>query len=257
MGLTQRTSDEGTSWYQHLQPEPGRLDHLGVARRHPAVHCTGQPGDQAEHWVRDRPVTEAFKQNNITLTTPVKVSGDKLTLDPSVVVDLVNGTVPGPLEHALIVRGIPGLSAEAKVSASVTVTVRDPGRLWTLQDLRTASSYKISLDPEGKQLDVVSLVPIAPLHDYVPKAGATYLSMAAEPKGHMYILSYTGDGSSPEDYQLDIYQPNGPWLTRTAGLNAAKIVVDMWRNLYTLNYEALEGAGARTEPSVSTWVPSS
>ena len=201
------------------------------------------------------PVTDAFKQNNITLTTPVKVSGHKLTLDPSVVADLVNGTVPGPLQHALIVRGMPSLSPKAKLSASVTVTVRDPGRLWTLQDLRTASSYKISLDPGGKQLDVVSLVPIAPLHDYVPEAGATYLSMAAEPKGHMYILSYTGDGSSPEDYQLDIYQPNGPWLTRTTGLNAARIVVDMWRNLYTLNYEAVEGPGARTEPSVSTWVP--
>jgi hypothetical protein len=26
-------------------------------------------------------------------------------------------------------------------------------------------------------------------------------------------------------------------------------------NLYTLNYEALEGPGARTEPSASTWVP--
>jgi hypothetical protein len=79
--------------------------------------------------------------------------------------------------------------------------------------------------------------------------------VAAEPKGHMYILSFTGDGSSPEDYQLDIYQPNGLWLTRTTGLNATQIVVDMWRNLYTLNHEALEWAGAHTEPSVSTWVP--
>ena len=78
-------------------------------------------------------------------------------------------------------------------------------RLWTLQDLRTASSYKISLDPGDKLLDVASLVATAPLHDYLPKAGSTYLSMAAEPKGHMYILSFTGDGSSPEDYQLDIY----------------------------------------------------
>ncbi len=153
---------------------------------------------------------------------------------------------------------MPSLSAKAKVSASVTVTVRDPGRLWTLQDLRTASSYKISLDPGGKLLGVASLVATAPLHDYLPKAGATYLSMAAEPKGHMYILSYTGDGSSPEDYQLDIYQPNGPWLTRTTGLNAAKIVVDMWRNLYTLNYEALEApVPAPSRPSAHGYRPAS
>jgi hypothetical protein len=30
----------------------------------------------------------------------------------------------------------------------------------------------------------------------------------------------------------------------------------MWRNLYTLNYESFQGPGGRTEPSVSTWMPS-
>jgi hypothetical protein len=39
-------------------------------------------------------------------------------------------------------------------------------------------------------------------------------------------------------------------------VNAAKIVVDMWRNLYTLNYESFLGPGERTEPSVSAWIPS-
>jgi hypothetical protein len=71
------------------------------------------------------------------------------------------------------------------------------------------------------------------------------------------VLSRTGDGSSVTDYRLDIYQPNGPWLARTVGVNAARIVLDMWRNLYTLNYEAFLGPGGRTEPSVSTWIPSS
>ena len=39
------------------------------------------------------------------------------------------------------------------------------------------------------------------------------------------------------------------------GVNGARMVVDMWRNLYTLNFEHFEGPGGRTEPSVSTWLP--
>ena len=70
------------------------------------------------------------------------------------------------------------------------------------------------------------------------------------------MLSHAGDGNSVADYRLDLYQPNGAWLARTVGVNAARIIVDMWRNLYTLNYESFQGPGGRTEPSVSPWIPS-
>jgi hypothetical protein len=40
------------------------------------------------------------------------------------------------------------------------------------------------------------------------------------------------------------------------GVNGARMVVDQWRNLYTLNYEAIVGPDNRTEPSISTWIPS-
>ena len=40
------------------------------------------------------------------------------------------------------------------------------------------------------------------------------------------------------------------------GVNGARMIVDQWRNLYTLNYEAILGPNNRTEPSVSTWIPS-
>jgi hypothetical protein len=199
-------------------------------------------------------VAAAFSQHNITLTAPVSVTGDKLTLAPSVVADLAEGTVPAPLAQALAERGLP-LPANATVSASVTVTVREAGQLWTLQDLRASTSYKISCHPAGDVLDIVEFPATMPLHD-PPGQAVTYLSMSTELKGYIYVLSYVGDGSSASDYRLDIYLPNGPWLARTTGLNAAKIVVDMWRNLYTLNYESFAGPGGRTEPSVSTWIPS-
>lgn len=201
-------------------------------------------------------VAAAFSQNNVTLPAPVSIAGDELTLDASVIADLVQGSVPAALAPALEARGL-SLSPNATVSGTVVVTVRDPDSLWTLQDLRTASSYKVSLDSNRGVLDILALVSAAPLYDQSPTAGVTYLAMSTELKGYVYVLSYTGDGSSAGDYRLDIYQPNGPWLARTVGVNSAKIALDMWRNLYTLNYESFLGPGGRTEPSVSTWIPSS
>jgi hypothetical protein len=199
-------------------------------------------------------VASAFSANGITLVAPVGISGDLFVLDSSVVGDLVEGKVPEALGQGLETRGI-SLSAGATVSGTVAVTVIQPGSAWTLRDVRTSSSYKISADPNGSVLDVVNLLATAPLYDET--SNVTYLAMSTELKGYIYILSYTNDGSSPSDYQLDIYQPNGAWLSRTSGVNAAKIVLDMWRNLYTLNYESFLGPGGRTEPSVSTWIPSS
>jgi hypothetical protein len=92
--------------------------------------------------------------------------------------------------------------------------------------------------------------------------GIHYLDIGVETKSFIYVLSYKGTGSDPSDYRLDIYNPDGSWLARTpknegdAGVNAAKFVVDQWRNLYTLNYEVILGPNNRTEPSVSTWIPS-
>jgi hypothetical protein len=84
----------------------------------------------------------------------------------------------------------------------------------------------------------------------------TYLDMGVEFMGYIYVLSYTGDGSIPNDYRLDIYDPDGAFLSRTTGFAAHKMVVDLWRNVYSLNYRAIAGIGGRTEPSVSEWIPS-
>ncbi len=46
-------------------------------------------------------------------------------------------------------------------------------------------------------------------------------------------------------------------VSTTTNINAAKLAVDFWRNVYTLNYEVLPLSGpGRTEPTVSLWVPS-
>ncbi len=95
-----------------------------------------------------------------------------------------------------------------------------------------------------------------PLKD--PEGTATYLDLAVEYSGYLYVLSYTGSG--PFTFHLDLYTPGGTWLARTSGINADKLAVNYWRDLFTLNYQVLKlpnGAlPPRTEPSVSHWIPS-
>jgi len=84
----------------------------------------------------------------------------------------------------------------------------------------------------------------------------TYLDLASESKGYIYVLSHTGDGGAAADYHLDIYQPTGEHLCTTENLNVDKMTVSMWRDLYALNYQKLLGPNDRTEPSISQWIPS-
>ena len=90
-------------------------------------------------------------------------------------------------------------------------------------------------------------------------SGTQYLDIAVEFSGLIYVLSV-----SNSVYRLDIYDPNQSGtnpLSTTMGFNAAKLVVDYWRNVYSLNYEVLRlpdgslPASGITEPSVSQWIP--
>jgi hypothetical protein len=90
-------------------------------------------------------------------------------------------------------------------------------------------------------------------------ANATYLDLAVEFSGYLYVLSRDDSGN----HRLDIYHPEQDGtapISTTLNINAARIAVDFWRSLYTLNYEVLTLPGsasppALTEPSVSLWVP--
>lgn len=84
-----------------------------------------------------------------------------------------------------------------------------------------------------------------------------YLDLAVEAAvGYVFVLYYINSGTQPGDYILDIYTRDGAWLTRTGGMNVARIALDYWRNIYTLNYEAITGPTGRVEPSISQWIPS-
>jgi len=84
-----------------------------------------------------------------------------------------------------------------------------------------------------------------------------YLDIAAEFSGFIYVLS-----SSASIYRLDIYdleQSGTNPISTTLGFNAAKVTVDYWRNVFSLNYEVLMINGSLptnsvTEPSISEWI---
>jgi hypothetical protein len=88
--------------------------------------------------------------------------------------------------------------------------------------------------------------------------GTQYLDVAVEFSGFIYVLS-----SSNSVYRLDIYnidQNGSDPISTTMGFNAAKLTVDYWRTVYSLNYEVLMVNGKLppngvTEPSISQWIP--
>ena len=82
--------------------------------------------------------------------------------------------------------------------------------------------------------------------------GATFLDVQMEFVGYIYVLWV----NSSNVYTLDIYGPQGNYVSSTSGINAGKLTVDLFRNVYSLNYEKLTPVGALTEPSISEWVPS-
>lgn len=201
-------------------------------------------------------LTSAFAANGITLSYPLAVLGTSpLSLKLATVQDLVQGTIPASLTAGLAERNII-LTAAAAVTADVTVTILQLGVHWTLCDAGNGSTFDIKVSPEAQTLTVARLLPTMLLNP--PPAGQTmtYLSVASEAKGYIYVLSYANLGTDIADFVLDIYQPDGAWLTSTPAVNVGDTVVDMWRNLYTLNYESFLGPNGRTEPSISVWTPS-
>lgn len=95
------------------------------------------------------------------------------------------------------------------------------------------------------------------LQDYGPNV--TYLDLAVEHYGFVYVLLYTGDGATPTDYRVDIYEPDGRFLvssTEAHPLALGKMSVDLFRNIYGLTFQAFGGPGGRIEPAVSELIPS-
>jgi len=104
-------------------------------------------------------------------------------------------------------------------------------------------------NPDGHPGD--ELIPVMALQS----TGANYLDLSVESKGYIFVLYFLNDGSSASDYNVDLYTPDGTFMVTTPNVAAANIVVDILRNLYTLNYQIYLDANGLPQPSVSMWLP--
>lgn len=141
------------------------------------------------------------------------------------------------------------------------IGVKSPGKAWTIADNTNSLHYSVQLNAKGTAIVFTRLSSVMKLKDG-PGSKRTYLDISSETKGFIYVLSYKDTGAKPEDYKLDIYNPDGSVLTEDEGsnngqVNAARFTVDQWRTLFTLNYEQMEGAAGRPEPTISQWIPKS
>ena len=139
---------------------------------------------------------------------------------------------------------------EGLLSAPVAVTVIDATVLILEDGNQRLQAVDVSGNPVPRfQNGTSSVVTLE------QGSGITYLDLAVEGMGYIYVLSFVNNGLTAADYRLDIYDPQGNHLNRTTGVAAARLAVDTFRNVYTLNYEVVANT-PRIEPSLSQWNPS-
>ena len=147
----------------------------------------------------------------------------------------------------------------------VEVRVQKQGQQWLVIDSGTGDAWKLTPSiASPDQAEVRTCLSYFPLRGVRAPNALTYLDMAVEAQGYVYILSYLNDGSQPADYLLDVYGPDGSFVLRTPDSSvttkpqnvvAARIAVDIWRNLYALTFETLQGPIGAPQPGLAHWMP--
>jgi hypothetical protein len=182
--------------------------------------------------------------NTTTSKIEVLKLGAVTTDDKAPIAEIYSGygTRPGLIHIPVAVAGLPGAGFVVLESAD--------------SNLPNAGARLQAFDFLGNPAPVFAdNSAVAPLKN--EPSGETVLDLAIETKGFMYVLKYVGDGTSLDDYRLDLYSPDGTWLSQSIKVNAAKLCVNMWRTAYTLDFGVLtKPDGTQTEPTVSIWLPS-
>ncbi|RZK60364.1 MAG: hypothetical protein EOO91_01775 [Pedobacter sp.] len=145
---------------------------------------------------------------------------------------------------------------EVYYASSFKINVVAKKKEWLIIDQCNSLTFKVTKKGTGNLLSFQQLIATAALRQQTLRID--YLDVAIEDKGYIYVLYMETDGSTADKYKLDIYNPDGTVLLAQplSGIAAAKMAVDKWRTLWTLNYEKYLGPDNRTEPTVSGWIPS-
>jgi hypothetical protein len=224
--------------------------------------------DAGSFQAENDPVITAFAYQGITITV------DSSNLNDHTVSSYITVNTPGfswtitdpvqTLQYQILKQDQNDLYVFQMIAQFQTHAIA-PGQHWTLYDIYAAVTYDIQRNASQAGFDVTVKRSFFPVQPNDPnRANTTFLDLAVESKGFIYVLSYINDGSQPTDYYLDLYDPTGNYLstlpdsTKTStpqNIVAGKITVDKFRNLFSLNYETIADPPGGPEPSLSHWQP--
>lgn len=222
--------------------------------------------------VMTQAVLDAFSANMIYLAYQQDSKGHILP-DPaqtSFITVVIKGSqwnITDPTRNYVYILTLNGNTIQVQDQFTNTeLIILQKGNSWQLKDLAGGDSFLLTLN--GNDLQVAQYLSYFSSNPFNEQLN--YCDIAIESKGYVYVLSFTGDpstGAIPNTaYVLDVYTPQGVHLFRSPDsalspsndmeyVAAGKITLDLWRNLFAMNYEKLSGPAGRTEPSVSQWIP--
>ncbi|MCC7504603.1 MAG: hypothetical protein IT259_04845, partial [Saprospiraceae bacterium] len=222
--------------------------------------------DSGKFQAQNDPLIEALSTFNINLA----YNPDALP-DPTQSAQSQVGTagqswiITDPRSQAWQILNQSGMLNVYQRSAASTVLSQKAGNRWLVTDSQMGVSWMLQVSSGNPALvEVFDCFSYFPLQAGPNNNNLNYLDMAVEAQGYMYVLSYQNDGSATTDYLLDVYAPDGTFLfrspdstinTNTQNIVAGRIAVDIWRDLYALTYETLNGPNGATQPGVAHWMP--
>lgn len=219
--------------------------------------------DSAKLAPKDDPLVAELAREQIYLAYDPGAMGDpKVSAQIQVVQAGSSWTIADPRGMTWHVLASDGALSVYKRLSRAEVRVEKAGERWVVVDGVHGNALQLSPGSTGRT-DVRSCQSWFPLRG-VRDREVTYLDLAVEAQGYVYVLSHQLDGTQATDYLLDVYAPDGRWLFRTPdpslsktpqNVVAGRLAVDVWRNLYALAFETLHGPNGDPQPGVAHWTP--
>ncbi|HEX8085432.1 MAG TPA: hypothetical protein VF529_14155 [Solirubrobacteraceae bacterium] len=221
--------------------------------------------DSGRFQPKDDPLIKELSTHQIVLSyDPARMGDAAVSAQIKVVKPGSAWTISDPRDMAWqVLAEDGGLSVYPRIGRAEVRTVK-AGHEWLVIDGVGGAAFKLSPSPTSTtETDVRACVSFFPLRG-VRDREITYLDLAVEAQGYVYVLSHQMDGPQPADYLLDVYAPDGRWLFRTPdpslsktpqNVVAGKLAIDIWRNLYAITYETLRGPDGAPQPGVAHWMP--
>ncbi len=222
--------------------------------------------DSGKFQPQNDPLIQALGTLNINLAyDPDNLSDPTQSAQIQVVTAGQSWIITDPRSQAWQVLNQSGMLNIYQRSAAPTVLSQIAGNRWLVTDSQMGPSWILQVSSGNPTLvEVFDCFSYFPLQTGPNGNNLNYLDMAVEAQGYMYVLSYQNDGSATTDYLLDVYAPDGTFLFRSPdstktltpqNIVAGRISVDIWRDLYALTYETLNGPNGALQPGVAHWMP--